>query len=53
MVHGILICDGDPEIRGAMQRTVCGVVVTGTTSPRETLAIDMIASGIPGVPGGG
>lgn len=33
----ILICDDDPDIRGAMRRTLRGYEVTETTSPAEAL----------------
>jgi DNA-binding NtrC family response regulator len=36
--HAILICDDDPDIRGAMKRTLRGYAVTETSSPREALA---------------
>jgi DNA-binding NtrC family response regulator len=36
--HAILICDDDPDIRGAMKRTLRGFDVTETSSPREALA---------------
>ncbi len=35
----ILICDDDPEIRGAMKRTLRGHVVTETGSPREAIEV--------------
>src|ERR1041384_5953405 len=35
--HAILICDDDPDIRGAMKRTLRGYVITETSSPREAL----------------
>jgi DNA-binding NtrC family response regulator len=38
--HAILICDDDPDIRGAMKRTLRGYDVTETGSPRE--ARDML-----------
>jgi DNA-binding NtrC family response regulator len=38
--HAILICDDDPDIRGAMKRTLRGFDVTETGSPRE--ALDML-----------
>jgi DNA-binding NtrC family response regulator len=38
--HAILICDDDPDIRGAMKRTLRGYDVTETGSPRE--ALDML-----------
>jgi DNA-binding NtrC family response regulator len=37
--HAILICDDDPEIRGAMKRTLRGFNVTEVSSPREALAM--------------
>ena len=37
MAHAILICDDDPEIRGAMKRTLRGYEVTETSSPREAM----------------
>lgn len=37
--HAILICDDDPDIRGAMKRTLRGYDVTETTSPREALDV--------------
>ena len=40
MPHAILICDDDPDIRGAMKRTLRGYDVTETASPRE--ALDMM-----------
>lgn len=40
MSHAILICDDDPDIRGAMKRTLRGYDVTETGSPRE--ALDML-----------
>lgn len=40
MPHAILICDDDPDIRGAMKRTLRGYEVTETSSPRE--ALDMM-----------
>jgi DNA-binding NtrC family response regulator len=36
--HAILICDDDPDIRGAMKRTLRGYDVTETSSPREALS---------------
>jgi DNA-binding NtrC family response regulator len=36
-VPAILICDDDPDIRGAMKRTLRGHVVTETGSPREAI----------------
>ncbi len=39
MDHAILICDDDPDIRGAMKRTLRGYDVTETASPREALAV--------------
>ncbi|HET7500708.1 MAG TPA: response regulator [Kofleriaceae bacterium] len=38
MSHAILICDDDPDIRGAMKRTLRGYEVTETSSPDEALA---------------
>jgi DNA-binding NtrC family response regulator len=35
--HAILICDDDPDIRGAMKRTLRGYDVTETSSPGEAL----------------
>jgi DNA-binding NtrC family response regulator len=35
--HAILICDDDPDIRGAMKRTLRGYQVTEASSPREAL----------------
>jgi len=35
--HAILICDDDPDIRGAMKRTLRGYDVTETSSPSEAL----------------
>ena len=40
MPHAILICDDDPDIRGAMKRTLRGYEVTESASPRE--ALDMM-----------
>jgi DNA-binding NtrC family response regulator len=40
VAHAILICDDDPDIRGAMTRTLRGYDVTATASPRE--ALDML-----------
>jgi DNA-binding NtrC family response regulator len=37
VVHSILICDDDPDIRQAMKRTLRGYQVTETTSPREAI----------------
>jgi DNA-binding NtrC family response regulator len=37
--HAILICDDDPDIRGAMRRTLRGYDVTETSSPREALDV--------------
>lgn len=39
MSHAILICDDDPDIRGAMKRTLRGYQVTETGSPREALSV--------------
>ena len=38
MSHAILICDDDPDIRGAMKRTLRGYEVTETGSPREAMS---------------
>jgi DNA-binding NtrC family response regulator len=40
VAHAILICDDDPEIRGAMKRTLRDYDVTETSSPRG--ALDML-----------
>ena len=37
MAYAILICDDDPDIRGAMKRTLRGYDITETGSPREAL----------------
>lgn len=37
MPHEILICDDDPDIRGAMKRTLRGYRVTESASPREAI----------------
>lgn len=37
MPHAILICDDDPDIRGAMKRTLRGYDVVEAASPREAL----------------
>lgn len=39
MSHAILICDDDPDIRGAMKLTLRGYSVTETSSPREALDV--------------
>lgn len=39
MTHSILICDDDPDIRGAMKRTLRGYQVTETSSPRDALDV--------------
>jgi len=40
--YAILICDDDPDIRGAMKRTLRGYDVIETGSPRE--ALDVLSS---------
>jgi DNA-binding NtrC family response regulator len=37
--HAILICDDDPDVRGAMKLTLRGYRVTETSSPREALDV--------------
>jgi len=37
VAYAILICDDDPDIRGAMKRTLRGYDITETGSPREAL----------------
>lgn len=50
MPSAILICDDDPDIRGAMKRTLRGYDVVETTSPGEAIealkarAIDAVIS---------
>jgi DNA-binding NtrC family response regulator len=39
VTHSILLCDDDPDIRGAMKRTLRGYAVTETSSPREALDV--------------
>ena|SRR5687767_4740292 len=39
LVHAILICDDDPDIRAAMKRTLRGYEVTETTSPQEAIEV--------------
>ena len=39
MTHSILLCDDDPDIRGAMKRTLRGYQITETSSPREALDV--------------
>jgi CheY-like chemotaxis protein len=46
VAHAILICDDDPEIRGAMKRTGRGYDVTETAAPCEALDIELSRYGL-------